>query len=48
MDAFLALIVAMLLFAALVVAIHRSAKTIAFIGLAVVAVLVLRGLGVLG
>jgi hypothetical protein len=48
MDALLALIVAMLLFVVLVIIINRSIKIIVFLGTAVVAVLVLRALGVLG
>lgn len=48
MDAFLALIVAMLLFVVLIIIINRSVKTIVFLGLIMVTVLVLRAFGVLG
>lgn len=48
MDALLALIVAMLLFAVLIIVINRSIKTIVFIGTVIAVVLVLRALGVLG
>ncbi len=48
MDALLALIIAMLLFAGLILMIHRSARLLAFIGLLVAAFLILSGLGVLG
>lgn len=48
MDALLALIIALLLFAALIMMIHRSVKSLAFIGLVLAAILILRGLGVLG
>ena len=48
MDGFLALIVAMLLFALLIFIINRRIKTIVFLGMVVSVVLVLRALGVFG
>ena len=48
MEGLLALIVAMVLFAAFIFLVSRSAKTIVLIGLGVVAVLVLLALGILG
>lgn len=46
MDALLGLIVALLVFVALIFLIHRSVKTIIFLGVAVIAFLVLSTLGV--
>lgn len=48
MDAVLALIVAMLVFVGLMIIINRSAKLIAFIGIAIVIILILRATGILG
>jgi len=48
MEGLLALIVAMVVFALIIFLVSRSAKTIVFLGCAVVAVLVLLALGVLG
>ncbi len=46
MDALLGLIVALLVFVALIFLIHRSVKTILFLGVVVIALFVLSSLGV--
>jgi hypothetical protein len=48
MDGLLALIVALVVFAILILIISRSVKSIIFIGLVIFAIMVLKALGVLG
>lgn len=46
MDALLGLIIALLVFVGLIVLIHRSTKTILFLGAAVLVIMLLTSLGV--
>lgn len=48
MDGFLALIIAMVIFAFLIFFTSRSVKTIMVVGLALAGVLILRAFGILG
>ncbi len=48
MDAFLALIVAMVIFVVLIIIINRSIKTVVVFGAIVLVVLALRAFGILG